>query len=65
MADVLKEFGIPVVGGSLGSQEAYWHSCLSGVTDYDLGARANTAALEVDTLTKEILEVLARSEPLI
>lgn len=64
-ADILQEFGIPVASGSLGSREAYRQSCLYGGTVHDLGARANTAILEVDALTDEVLKLLSRHEPVI
>lgn len=55
---VLQDFPLPLAKSQLGLREVYRQSSVYGTTVHEMGARAETAVREVNSLTDEILAIL-------
>jgi chromosome partitioning protein len=58
MLEALGETAVPLMDASLGYRTAYREAAGAGLIVHDMGYTAQTAAEEVDTLTKEVLDIL-------
>lgn len=55
MEMTMKEFSIPVLGHGLARRASYRHAALEGCSVYDLGARGQAAADEIEVIINEML----------
>lgn len=55
MESTMKEFSIPALGHGLARRASYRHAALEGCSVYDLGARGQAAADEIEAIIEEML----------
>jgi chromosome partitioning protein len=55
---ILPEYGIPVMDTKLHQRTVYRQSAVYGGTVHDLGSKASLAIKEIDSLAREVLNIL-------